>query len=103
MDSRSKKLEKGKKRHEFQARSRSENGLRQDVNSLSMRSINIENCMGHSIGISNSYYRVTEDELLEDYLKAVPFLTIGEEKILQLPTRGTKERNQDEITAFRED
>ena len=61
-----------------------------------MRAINIELLMGHSIGISNSYYRVTEDELLEDYLKAVPFLTIGEEKRLQLEMEELKERNQDE-------
>ena len=52
--------------------------------------------MGHSIGISNSYYRVTQDEMLEDYLKAVPFLTIGEEKILQLQVDELKERKQEE-------
>jgi len=34
--------------------------------------------MGHSTGISESYYRPTEKELLEDYLKAVPLLTISE-------------------------
>jgi len=28
-----------------------------------MRSINIEIMMGHSIGISDSYYRITESEL----------------------------------------
>jgi hypothetical protein len=42
-----------------------------------MKSINIEKLMGHSIGISDSYYRATEIELLEDYLKAVPMLTIS--------------------------
>ena len=34
--------------------------------------------MGHSTGISESYYRPTEKELLEDYLKAVPLLTVSE-------------------------
>ena len=33
--------------------------------------------MGHSIDISDSYYRATEEELLDDYLKLIPFLTIG--------------------------
>jgi hypothetical protein len=33
--------------------------------------------ISHSIGISNSYYRPTENELLEDYLKAVDSLTIN--------------------------
>lgn len=42
-----------------------------------MKSINIEILMGHSTGISDSYYRVIEDELLEDYLKAVDFLTLS--------------------------
>jgi hypothetical protein len=34
--------------------------------------------MGHSIGISDSYYRDTQNEFLEDYLKAAPLLTIKE-------------------------
>jgi hypothetical protein len=42
-----------------------------------MKSINIEILMGHSTDISDSYYRAIEDELLEDYLKAVDFLTIS--------------------------
>ena len=48
-----------------------------------MRSINIELLMGHSIGISDSYYRIPEKELLGDYLKSVDFLTIGEITILR--------------------
>jgi len=32
--------------------------------------------MGHSVGISDSYYRPNENELLKDYLNAVPELTI---------------------------
>ena len=42
-----------------------------------MKPINVEIMMGHSIGISASYYRPLEREILEDYLKAVPLLTIG--------------------------
>jgi hypothetical protein len=43
-----------------------------------MKPINVEVLMGHSTGISDSYYRATENELLEDYLKAVDFLTIDD-------------------------
>ena len=43
-----------------------------------MKPINVETLMGHSTGISDSYYRPTEKELLEDYLKAVPLLTLSE-------------------------
>lgn len=44
-----------------------------------MMPINIEILMGHSVGISDSYYRATEKELLDDYLKAIKFLRIGKE------------------------
>ena len=39
-----------------------------------MRPINVEITMGHDIGVSESYYKPTEHEVLEDYLKAVDFL-----------------------------
>jgi hypothetical protein len=49
-----------------------------------MQPINIEELLNHSTGISDSYYRVTESQLLEDYLNAVPFLTISPENRLVL-------------------
>jgi hypothetical protein len=49
-----------------------------------MKSINIEILIGHSTGISDPYHRATEDELLEDYMKAVDFLTISTENKLIL-------------------
>jgi hypothetical protein len=42
-----------------------------------MKSINVELLLGHNIGISNSYYKPMEKELLEDYLKARDSLTIN--------------------------
>jgi hypothetical protein len=49
-----------------------------------MRPINVEVTMGHDLGVSESYWRPTECEVLEDYLKAVPLLTInGDNLILQ--------------------
>lgn len=39
--------------------------------------------MGYLIGMSDSYYRITEKELLDDYLKAVGHLTIDENSILR--------------------
>ena len=41
-----------------------------------MKPINVETLMGHSTGISDSYYRPTENDLLDDYLKIVNHLTI---------------------------
>jgi hypothetical protein len=48
-----------------------------------LKPINIEKLMGHLVGISDSYYRATENELLEDYLKAISLLTINSEYKLQ--------------------
>ena len=48
-----------------------------------MKSINIEILMGHSIGISDSYYKITEDKLLVEYWKAVKHLAISKENLLQ--------------------
>jgi integrase len=74
------KLEPGKKRHEFQT----DHGLRKFFKTrcelAGMIPINIEILMGHSVGISDSYYRATENELLNDYLKAIELLTIIADK-----------------------
>ena len=49
-----------------------------------MKSINVEILMGHTIGVSDSYYKPSEKEILEDYLKAVELLTINNnQKILR--------------------
>lgn len=63
-----------KRRHEF-----SVHGFRKWFKTKAeqvMKSINVEILMGHSTGISDSYYRPTEAELLEDYLKAGESLSI---------------------------
>ncbi len=44
-----------------------------------MKPINVEILMGHSVGVSGRYYKPSEKELLEDYLKAVPYLTFSKE------------------------
>lgn len=49
-----------------------------------MKPINVEITMGHDIGISSSYYKPTERDVLDDYIKAIPLLTIsGNSSILQ--------------------
>jgi hypothetical protein len=47
-----------------------------------MKPINIELTMGHDIGVSASYYKPTEREVLEDYLNAVDLLTINSDKVI---------------------
>jgi hypothetical protein len=61
-----------------------------------MKPINVELTMGHDIGISASYYKPTEKEVLEDYLKAVDSLTINVDKIvLQKQVEELKDKTKD--------
>lgn len=65
-----------KRRHEFTLHS-----LRKYFKTRAeqvMKPINVEVLMGHSTGISDSYYRPTENLLLEDYVNAIPLLTLSE-------------------------
>ena len=81
-----------KRRHEF-----SVHGFRKYFKTRAeqsgMKPINVEILMGHSVGISDSYYRPTENELLQDYLKAVDPLTISEEKQLRHEVEKLKVEN----------
>ena len=61
-----------------------------------MKSINIEILIGHSIGISDSYYRITENDLLQDYLRAADFLIIDKQVNLQKELSKYNEKNQEE-------
>jgi hypothetical protein len=61
-----------------------------------MKPINVELIMGHDIGISESYYKPTELEVLEDYLKAADLLTINSDRlILQKQVLELKEKSKD--------
>ena len=74
-------LPTGKKRHEWKGA----HGYRKFYKSRAeqvMKPINVEITMGHDLGISESYWRPTETEVLEDYLKAVPLLTINGNNVL---------------------
>lgn len=71
-----KPLEKGKKRHEFQA----DHGFRKYFKTIAerhMKSLHVEILMGHSTGLADNYYRISEKELLAEYLKAVPDLSVS--------------------------
>jgi hypothetical protein len=52
--------------------------------------------MNHSVGISDSYYRITETELLEDYLSAVEYLSInGNEMKLTKEVEELREKSKE--------
>ena len=61
-----------------------------------MRPINVEITMGHDIAVSASYYKPKDCEVLEDYLKAVPLLTInGDNIVLQKQVAELTEKTKD--------
>ena len=88
-------LQNGTKRHEWKAA----HGFRKFYKSRAeqvMKPVNVEITMGHDIGVSKSYYKPTEREVMEDYLKAVGSLTInGDKVVLQKQVTELKERTRD--------
>jgi len=88
-------LQNGVKRHEWKAA----HGFRKFYKSRAeqvMRPINVEITMGHDIGVSASYYKPTEREVMEDYLKEVDSLTINTNKVvLQKQVAELKEKSKD--------
>jgi integrase len=72
-----KPLQNGQKRHEFQAN----HGFRKFFKSVCekhMKTLHVEMLMGHDVGLAENYYRPSQQELISEYLKAVPDLTITE-------------------------
>jgi hypothetical protein len=77
------KLAEGKRRHEFQANHGFRKAFKTMCETAGVKPIVTETLMGHSTGISDSYYRPTENDLLEEYLKA-DVLTISNENRLKM-------------------
>jgi hypothetical protein len=90
-----KNLKKCEKRHEY----KTAHGFRKFYKTRTeqmMRPLNVEITLGHDIGLSGSYYKPTEKEVLEDYLKAVDLLTINNnQKILEKQINELKENSKD--------
>src|SRR3954447_16974773 len=87
-------LENGIRRHEF----KTVHGFRKFFKTHSeqfMKSINVEILMGHTIGVSDSYYRPSEKEILEDYLKATSVLTIlkNNDQMIENELKNLREKN----------
>ena len=95
------KLEPGKKRHEFQT----DHGFRKYFKTrceiAGMKSMNIEILMDHSHypRVSGSYYRISENELLEDYLRVVDELTIMDQRrpLTKVSNIGQKSNEHDHL------
>lgn len=85
----------GQKRHEF----KSMHGFRKYFKSRAeqvMKPINVKILKGHSVSLSDSYYRPQENEIFQDYLKAIDLLTIYNNKNndLEKEIRDLHEKNE---------
>jgi hypothetical protein len=93
-----KKLENGKKRHPYQGSHSMRKWFKTRCEIDGMKPINIEKLMGHSVGISDSYYRATENEMLEDYLLAIDHLAITNDYSLKTQIAEiSKQRNDNDL------
>jgi hypothetical protein len=54
-----------------------------------------EMLLGHKIGLASAYYRPTDKEMYQEYLKAVNHLTINEENRLRKRVDELSEKNKD--------
>jgi hypothetical protein len=69
-------LQKGIRRHEWKTTHSYRKFFKSRAEQV-MKPLNVELLMGHSSGVSDSYWRPTEKEVLQDYLKAVDLLRIN--------------------------
>jgi hypothetical protein len=89
-------LNEKEKRHEFKLA----HGFRKFFETRTqqtMRHNNVKILMGHSssMGLSENYYKPTENEVLDDYLRAVDLLTFSQnDKILDKKVKELEEQNK---------
>jgi integrase len=87
------------RRHEFKAAHSMRKYFKTRAEQV-MNRLNVEFLMGHSIGLNSNYYRPTEQELLTDYIKAVPSLTINDTNVENLRQQfQDKEKQIEKISA----
>lgn len=93
-------LQKDQKRHEFKAL----HGFRKFYKTVCeqvMMPGNIELLMGHNLGISQSYYKPTEAQLLDNYLLVVNDLTIEKSFRLKQQVRILQEERDEVLNDLR--
>lgn len=102
-------VEKSGVKHSFQftGEAKRSKGFRKfyktKAESSGMKSIHVELTHGHSIGVSEHYYRPTESDVLEDYMThAADALTISSENRLKTKVQQLEGQQTEEITSLKE-
>lgn len=83
-------LEEAKKRHDFSTCHALRQYFKIRCKLAGVKPINVENLMGHCTGISDAYYRPSESELLDDYLRAMDSLTVDDARKLKIEVESLK-------------
>jgi integrase len=76
------KLSNGERHHEFKTAHGFRKYFKTQAEQARIPSIKIELLMGHSLGVSDSYVRFTQEQILEDYLQIVDYLTVNQTIVL---------------------
>ena len=92
---RKRKPQGGKKRHPFATNHSLRKYFKTRCELAGMKPINIESLMGHSTGKSEPYYRPTENDLLQDYLKCIDALSVNDERTLQKKVEDLANKSKD--------
>ncbi len=79
-----KKLTPGKRRHEFSSNHSFRKYFHTMCHSSGIKPVVAELLLGHSLGLGDSYLRFTQEEIMEEYIKALDNLTINDENRLKL-------------------
>lgn len=87
-------LKDGERRHEFKAAHGFRKFFKTQCEKI-MRPANVETLKGHDLGVSKSYHKPKENEILEDYLKTTDLLTINEENKLKEKVKDLKKKNKE--------
>ena len=107
-------LPKGVKRHEFKTAHGFRKCFKTQAEQAGVPSIKIEMWLGHSLGVTDSYIRFTEDQMLQDYLKVIEYITVNQNVVLinksikkqgeyvQKSLKEMEERHRKEINAVHE-
>jgi integrase len=108
------KLSNGERHHEFKTAHGFRKYFKTQAEQARIPSIKIELLMGHSLGVSDSYVRFTEEQILEDYLQIVDYLTVNQtvvlinkslkkqEETINNSFKEMEERHRKEMTALHE-
>jgi len=75
-------LHEGQKRHEFKTAHGFRKYFKTQAEQARIPSIKIELLMGHSLGVTDSYIRFSEEQMLEDYLQGIEYLTVNQNVVL---------------------